>query len=204
MLIYFAGYREQCRDAPDGVGQQPWLEEELRPYGSGKGAVRFPLDRPLPTDLIRTSFWRELGNRAQTRSNTDRKDVNRQRYFNRRSVLLILIGLAFLVPRNSFYWLNGTTTAGYIPAILVLTICGSMVIPPVGGNRVGGGVLVDGGLAGEGPVGAERGGDDAVRRDRLVGSGSGVVPAICHAVPVSASAGRLRTSPAPAFVVEEG
>ncbi len=28
------------------------FSEELRPYKSGKGSVQFPLDRPLPADLI--------------------------------------------------------------------------------------------------------------------------------------------------------
>jgi uncharacterized protein YdhG (YjbR/CyaY superfamily) len=27
--------------------------EELRPYLSGKGTIRFPADRPLPLDLVR-------------------------------------------------------------------------------------------------------------------------------------------------------
>lgn len=29
------------------------FKEELEPYRSGKGSAQFPLDRPLPTDLIR-------------------------------------------------------------------------------------------------------------------------------------------------------
>jgi uncharacterized protein YdhG (YjbR/CyaY superfamily) len=29
------------------------FKEDLKPYKSGKGSVQFPLDQPLPTDLIR-------------------------------------------------------------------------------------------------------------------------------------------------------
>jgi uncharacterized protein YdhG (YjbR/CyaY superfamily) len=35
---------------PSGVEA---FKEELKPYKGGKGSVQFPLDRPMPTDLIR-------------------------------------------------------------------------------------------------------------------------------------------------------
>jgi uncharacterized protein YdhG (YjbR/CyaY superfamily) len=51
-LVHFAGFAKH-------VGLYPLpkaidaFTEELRPYKRGKGSVQFPLDRPLPTDLIR-------------------------------------------------------------------------------------------------------------------------------------------------------
>ena len=51
-LVHFAGYARHVGlyPAPSGLAA---FEDELRPYVRGKGSVRFPLDEPLPTDLIR-------------------------------------------------------------------------------------------------------------------------------------------------------
>ena len=51
-LVHFAGYARHVGlyPAPSGMAA---FREELAPYQSGKGSVRFPLDRPLPTDLVR-------------------------------------------------------------------------------------------------------------------------------------------------------
>ncbi len=38
------------------LGEKKNNPEKLRPYESAKGSVRFPLDRPLPLDLIRRIF----------------------------------------------------------------------------------------------------------------------------------------------------
>jgi uncharacterized protein YdhG (YjbR/CyaY superfamily) len=51
-LVYFAGYEKHVGFYPTGSGIEAF-KEELRPYKSGKGSVQFPLDRPLPADLIR-------------------------------------------------------------------------------------------------------------------------------------------------------
>jgi uncharacterized protein YdhG (YjbR/CyaY superfamily) len=51
-LVHFAGYARHVGLYPAPSGLEVF-QEELKPYKSGKGSVQFPLDRPLPTDLIR-------------------------------------------------------------------------------------------------------------------------------------------------------
>ena len=50
-LIYFAGYKNHISvyPAPRGVDK---FKKELAGYEGGKGTVRFPLDKPIPFDLI--------------------------------------------------------------------------------------------------------------------------------------------------------
>jgi uncharacterized protein YdhG (YjbR/CyaY superfamily) len=51
-IVYFSGWK-------DHISIHPFLEtdgdllKELEPYKSGRGTLRFPLDRPLPYDLIK-------------------------------------------------------------------------------------------------------------------------------------------------------
>ena len=51
-LVHFAGYEQHIGfyPTPSGIAA---FKEELKPYKSAKGSVQFPLDRPLPVDLIR-------------------------------------------------------------------------------------------------------------------------------------------------------
>jgi uncharacterized protein YdhG (YjbR/CyaY superfamily) len=51
-LVHFAGYARHVGLYPAPSGLEAF-KEDLKPYKSGKGSVQFPLDRPLPTDLIR-------------------------------------------------------------------------------------------------------------------------------------------------------
>jgi uncharacterized protein YdhG (YjbR/CyaY superfamily) len=50
-LVYFAAYKKHIGlyPAPTGIAE---FEEELSVYGAGKGTLRFPLDKPIPFDLI--------------------------------------------------------------------------------------------------------------------------------------------------------
>jgi len=50
-LIYFAGYKNHISvyPAPRGVDK---FKKELAGYEGGKGTVKFPLDKPIPFDLI--------------------------------------------------------------------------------------------------------------------------------------------------------
>lgn len=50
-LIHFAAYRNHIGlyPAPRGVAE---FKEELAEYEGGKGTLRFPLDQPVPYDLI--------------------------------------------------------------------------------------------------------------------------------------------------------
>ncbi len=50
-LVYFAAYKNHIGlyPAPRGIEK---FKEELSAYEGGKGTVRFPLDKPIPFDLI--------------------------------------------------------------------------------------------------------------------------------------------------------
>lgn len=51
-LVHFAGYDRHIGFYPIPTGMEAF-KEELSAYKTGKGSVQFPLDRPLPLDLIR-------------------------------------------------------------------------------------------------------------------------------------------------------
>lgn len=51
-VVHVAGYAGHVGLYPTPSGMEAF-EAELAPYRSGKGTARFPLDAPLPTDLIR-------------------------------------------------------------------------------------------------------------------------------------------------------
>ncbi len=50
-LIYFAGYKNHVAVYPVPRGNEAFAEE-LAAYKGGKGTARFPLDKPLPLQLI--------------------------------------------------------------------------------------------------------------------------------------------------------
>jgi len=50
-VVYFAGYEKHIGLYPTGTGIKAF-EKELAGYKWSKGAVQFPLDKPLPVDLI--------------------------------------------------------------------------------------------------------------------------------------------------------
>ena len=51
ILVYFAGWKDHIGFYPTSSGIQAF-KKELSGYGTSKGSVRFPLDKPLPVDLI--------------------------------------------------------------------------------------------------------------------------------------------------------
>ncbi len=51
-LVYFAAYKNHIGFYPTGTGIKAF-ENEITSYKNSKGAVQFPLDQPLPLDLIR-------------------------------------------------------------------------------------------------------------------------------------------------------
>lgn len=50
-LIYFAGYKKHISVYPIPHGNES-LIQEIAPYKKGKGTLQFPLDKPIPLDLI--------------------------------------------------------------------------------------------------------------------------------------------------------
>ena len=51
-LVHFAGFKNHVGFYPIPSGMEAF-KEELSAYKTGKGSVQFPLDEPLPADLIR-------------------------------------------------------------------------------------------------------------------------------------------------------
>ncbi len=51
MLVWFAGHKTYLGFYPTGEGIEAF-KNELTPYKSSKGAVQFPLDKPIPYELI--------------------------------------------------------------------------------------------------------------------------------------------------------
>ena len=51
-LVYFAGYKNHIGFYATPSGHEQF-SRELSKYKQGKGSVQFPLDKPIPYDLIR-------------------------------------------------------------------------------------------------------------------------------------------------------
>lgn len=51
-LVYFAAYKNHIGFYPTGSGIKAF-QKEIESYKNPKGAVQFPLDQPIPHDLIR-------------------------------------------------------------------------------------------------------------------------------------------------------
>lgn len=67
-LVHFAGYRNHIGFYPAPTGIEEFIEE-LSHYKQGKGSVQFPLDKPIPYDLIaRIVAYRVKENRARAGS----------------------------------------------------------------------------------------------------------------------------------------
>jgi uncharacterized protein YdhG (YjbR/CyaY superfamily) len=50
-LVYFAGYKNHIGFYATPTGHSEF-EQELSKYKQGKGSVQFPVDKPIPADLI--------------------------------------------------------------------------------------------------------------------------------------------------------
>jgi uncharacterized protein YdhG (YjbR/CyaY superfamily) len=50
-LVYFAGYDHHIGFYPAPIGMETF-KKDLANYKTGKGSVQFPLDQPMPLDLI--------------------------------------------------------------------------------------------------------------------------------------------------------
>ena len=57
-LVYFAAYKKHIGLYPAPIGVEEF-QEAMSVYGAGKGTLKFPLDQPIPFDLIRkvVRFW---------------------------------------------------------------------------------------------------------------------------------------------------
>jgi uncharacterized protein YdhG (YjbR/CyaY superfamily) len=51
-LVYFAAFKDHIGFFPTSSGVSAF-KKELLPYGTSKGTIRFPLDKPIPFELIK-------------------------------------------------------------------------------------------------------------------------------------------------------
>lgn len=63
-LVHFAGYDRHIGFYPAPTGMAAFAQE-FAGYKTGKGSVQFPLDEPLPVDLIRRIVEFRLGEVAK-------------------------------------------------------------------------------------------------------------------------------------------
>jgi uncharacterized protein YdhG (YjbR/CyaY superfamily) len=53
MLVWYAGFKDHCSFFPASAGVREALGDELRPYLSGKGTIRFTPEEPLSATLVK-------------------------------------------------------------------------------------------------------------------------------------------------------
>ncbi|HYP38723.1 MAG TPA: DUF1801 domain-containing protein [Chloroflexia bacterium] len=51
-LVYFAAWKNHIGFYPASSGVSEAFKDELSPYASAKGSVRFPISQPMPLELI--------------------------------------------------------------------------------------------------------------------------------------------------------
>lgn len=51
-LVHFAAFKDHIGFFPTPSGIEAY-QKELEPYRTGKGTIRFPLNQPIPYDLVR-------------------------------------------------------------------------------------------------------------------------------------------------------
>jgi uncharacterized protein YdhG (YjbR/CyaY superfamily) len=73
-LVYFAAWKHHIGFYPPVAGD-PRLDKALGPYRGEKGNLQFPLDRPIPFDLIER-IGKFESNRTWIRSRRDEKEGN--------------------------------------------------------------------------------------------------------------------------------
>jgi uncharacterized protein YdhG (YjbR/CyaY superfamily) len=70
VLIYFAGFKGHIGFYPGDARTIGIFEDQLKGFETSKGTIRFPLDKDLPMELIKTI--------VQFRANTNLEKANRK------------------------------------------------------------------------------------------------------------------------------
>lgn len=52
LLVSYAAFKDHCSFFPASSAVRDALGEELKPYFTGKGTIRFRPDEPLPVELV--------------------------------------------------------------------------------------------------------------------------------------------------------
>jgi len=64
LLVSYASFARHLGLYPASEGVRAALGDELTPYLSGRGTIRFPADQPLPLDLVRRVVEARLAEEA--------------------------------------------------------------------------------------------------------------------------------------------
>jgi uncharacterized protein YdhG (YjbR/CyaY superfamily) len=67
ILVYFAAFKNHIGFFPP-ISGDPALEKSVKPYAGPKGNLRFPLDQPIPYDLIKRIVKLRLKQNAAKKS----------------------------------------------------------------------------------------------------------------------------------------
>jgi uncharacterized protein YdhG (YjbR/CyaY superfamily) len=68
ILVYYAAFKDHYSLYPASNAVMEVLGEELKPYFSGKGTIRFDADKPLPVALVKKIVKARLEENAARRS----------------------------------------------------------------------------------------------------------------------------------------
>jgi uncharacterized protein YdhG (YjbR/CyaY superfamily) len=66
-LVSYAAFKDHCSLFPASTAVMEALGEELKPYFSGKGTIRFTADKPLPSALVKKIVKARLEENAAAR-----------------------------------------------------------------------------------------------------------------------------------------
>lgn len=72
-LVHFAAFKNHIGLYPAPTGLEAF-QEELSVYKTGKGSVQFPIDQPLPLDLIRKIVQYRVAENAQRAAAKSKKE----------------------------------------------------------------------------------------------------------------------------------
>jgi uncharacterized protein YdhG (YjbR/CyaY superfamily) len=71
LLVGYAAFKDHCSFFPMSLAVMRDFADELRDYSTSKGTIRFPIDRPLPSRLVRRIVRARIAEN-QTRQSTHR------------------------------------------------------------------------------------------------------------------------------------
>ena len=77
MLVSFAAWANHCAFYP-GAHPIEAHEKELKGYQTSKGTIRFPVDKPLPTTLVRKLIKTRIAEYAAKQKATERRATRRR------------------------------------------------------------------------------------------------------------------------------
>jgi uncharacterized protein YdhG (YjbR/CyaY superfamily) len=66
-LVAFAAFSKHCSLFPTSMAVIKKFKNELKPFETSKGTIRFPQDKPLPTALVRKMVKARLAEKARKR-----------------------------------------------------------------------------------------------------------------------------------------